>query len=208
MYPMSQRVGWPLTHPYESITEDHILSIFDPETPSLEGRRLIKRFAASMSQMASESQVPESAFETWGECFAKECMTMEEAEWVGNWYSMYHQRSPSLPYIMSALSRLRVAGELPEHMIAGYENLLAQKIIKFLHDEGVTPGESVNGLFVAAALSHLSTYRTSYPDIDRAYQRSELEGKARLSDWLADEVLDEIEAGVGELRNLKPILFS
>ncbi|HBP6379898.1 TPA: hypothetical protein L6A07_32520 [Pseudomonas aeruginosa] len=189
------------------ILEDGTLNLFGTETPSLEGRRLVKRFAESLRGLAEAERLPESSFETWGEVFAKESMTLEEAEWLGNWYSMYHQRGPSLGYIMFALRRLRAEGELPEHMIAGSEDLLAQKIIKFLHDEGVSPDIAVNSLFMAAALSHVAYYRKHHPSTDRAYVRSELEGKARVSDWLVDQVLDEVEAGVGDLKALKPILF-
>ena len=70
------------------------MNLFGTETPSLEGRRLVKRFAESLQGLAEAERLPESAFETWGEVFAKESMTLEEAEWLGNWYSMYHKRSP------------------------------------------------------------------------------------------------------------------
>lgn len=183
------------------------MNLLGPETPSLEGRRLVKKFAESLRGMAEAERLPESSFETWGECFAEGNMTLEEAEWLGNWYSMYHKRSPSLGYIMHALRRLRAEGELPEHMIAGSEDLLAQKIIKFLHDEGASGDNAVNSLFMAAALSHVAYYRKHHPSIDRVYLRTELEGKARVSDWLVDQVLDEVEAGVGDLKALKPILF-
>ena len=64
----------------------------------------------------------------------------------------------------------------------------------------------ISGL--GATLAHLSLYRRKHKSVSRDYLRIEVEGMARMSDYAADEILDEIACGKGDLRTLGGYLFN
>ncbi|WP_122564444.1 hypothetical protein [Pseudomonas viridiflava] len=72
---------------------------------------------------------------------------------------------------------------------------------------GLSADGCAQAIILAGTFANLSHYRRSLPGIDRAYQRQEIEGMARMSDYAADEILDEIASGNGDLKSLGPYLF-
>jgi hypothetical protein len=99
------------------------------------------------------------------------------------------------------------SGSLPPHRLAATIERNAMAILHAAENLGLSADDSAQAIILAGTLAHLSHYRRSFPTIDRAYQRQEVEGTARMFDYVADEILDEIANGKGELKSLGLYLF-
>ncbi|MBD8792744.1 hypothetical protein IFR09_23045 [Pseudomonas syringae] len=182
------------------------MNIFD-EPVSLAGYQLVKAFAACLSSFPEEEQVPKSAFDMWSAPLAETGASEDQMRKVGEWYALHHKTAPSLLYVLGAVRKLVLNGSLPRHRLAGTIERNAMAILHAAEKLGLSADGCAQAIILAGALAHLSHYRRSLPGIDRAYQRQEIEGMARMSDYAADEILDEIASGTGDLKSLGPYLF-
>lgn len=98
-------------------------------------------------------------------------------------------------------------GSLPHHRLAGTIERNAIAILHAAEKLGLPADGCAQAIILAGTLAHLSHYLRSLPGIDRAFQRQEIEGMARMSDYAADEILDEIASGNEDLKSLGPYLF-
>ncbi|QTD35567.1 hypothetical protein [Pseudomonas fluorescens] len=182
------------------------MNIFD-EPVSLAGYQLVKAFAGCLSSFPEEEQVPKSAFDMWSAPLAETGASEDQMRQVGEWYALHHKTAPSLPYVLGATRKLVLNGSLPRHRLAGTIERNAMAILHAAETLGLSADGCAQAIILAGTLAHLSHYRRSLPGIDRAYQRQEIEGMARMSDYAADEILDEIASGNGDLKSLGPYLF-
>ncbi|MCY0111575.1 hypothetical protein NQF78_25040 [Pseudomonas monsensis] len=182
------------------------MNIFD-ESVSLAGCQLVKAFAACLSSFPEEEQIPKSAFDMWSAPLAETGASEDQMRQVGEWYALHHKTAPSLPYVLGAARKLVLNGSLPRHRLAGTIERNAMAILHAAETLGLSADGCAQAIILAGTLAHLSHYRRSLPGIDRAYQRQEIEGMARMSDYAADEILDEIASGNGDLKSLGPYLF-
>ncbi|MDZ3829792.1 hypothetical protein BK669_00655 [Pseudomonas fluorescens] len=182
------------------------MNIFD-ESVSLAGYQLVKAFAACLSSFPEEEQIPKSAFDMWSAPLAETGASEDQMRQVGEWYALHHKTAPSLPYVLGAARKLVLNGSLPRHRLAGTIERNAMAILHAAETLGLSADGCAQAIILAGTLAHLSHYRRSLPGIDRAYQRQEIEGMARMSDYAADEILDEIASGNGDLKSLGPYLF-
>lgn len=182
------------------------MNIFD-EPVSFAGFQLVKVFAACLSSFQEDDQVPKSSFDMWSAPLAETGASEDQMRQVGEWYALHHKTAPSLPYVLGAARKLVLSGSLPRHRLAGTIERNAMAILHAAEKLGLSADDSAQAIILAGTLAHLSHYRRSFPRIDRAYQRQEVEGMACLSDYAADEILDEIASGKGDLKSLGPYLF-
>lgn len=126
---------------------------------------------------------------------------------VGQWFAQHHQTCPSLPYTIHAVRALKANGLLPPNRLASKIDRNAMNILKALEGMGISADDCAQSLILAGTLAHLATYRRQHPHVDRQYLRLEVEGIARMCDYMADEILDEVERGQGDLRDLGECLF-
>jgi hypothetical protein len=177
------------------------------EPISLEGIKLVRIFAACLAHLPEERGLPQSAHEIWSMPLSEAKVTEAQMLTVGNWYAEHHLTGPSLPYVLHALRTLKSNGSLPTSRLAGKIERNAMNVLKSLEGMGISTEECAQSLMLAGTLAHLAVYRRKHPDVDRSYLRNEVEGLARMSDYMADEILDEIERGQGDLQDLRPVLF-
>ncbi|MGA4480887.1 hypothetical protein ACPA2N_22280 [Ectopseudomonas hydrolytica] len=182
------------------------MNLFD-EPVSLLGTKLVRAFAKQLESMPEDCRLPQSSFDTWSAPLAETNATESQMTVLGVWYAKHHKTCPSLPYIRQAAITLVSEGALPDHRIANRIERDALAILKTAELLGMSADDCANALVLAGALAHLSTYRRRHPDVDRAYLRMEIEGIARMSDYVADEILDEIQQNKGDLRALREYLF-
>ncbi|EPA99482.1 hypothetical protein [Pseudomonas sp. G5(2012)] len=182
------------------------MNIFD-EPVSLAGFQLVKAFAASLGNFPEDVQLPKSSFDTWSAPLAETGASEDQMRQVGEWYALHHKTAPSLPYVLGAARRLVLSGSLPPHRLATTTERNAMAILHAAEKLGLSADDSAQAIILAGTLAHLSHYRRSFSGIDRAYQRQEVEGMARMSDYAADEILDEIASGKGDLKSLGLYLF-
>ena len=182
------------------------MNLFD-EPVSLLGTKLVRAFAKQLESMPEECQLPQSCFDIWSAPLAETNASESQMTALGVWYAKHHKTCPSLPYIRQAAITLVSEGALPDHRIANRIERDALAILKTAELLGMSADDCANALVLAGALAHLSTYRRRHPDVDRTYLRMEIEGIARMSDYVADEILDEIQQNKGDLRALREYLF-
>lgn len=182
------------------------MNIFE-EPVSLTGFQLVKTFAAQLSHLPEERQLPQTSFDMWSAPLAETGANLDEMRLVGEWYAKHHQTGPSLGYIIHAAQELKLRGSLPPHRIAGEIERNAMAILLAAQQLGLSAGENAQAIMLAGTLAHLSLYRRKHPHVGREYLRTEIEGMARMSDYVADEILDEIAAGVGDLKELDKYLL-
>lgn len=182
------------------------MNLFD-EPVSLEGIKLVKTFASCLASLSEDRQLPQKSFSIWATPMAESGASEAEMQQVGVWFGKHHQTPPSLPYILLAVRVLKDKGELPPHRIATRQVLEAMEILNAVEKLGIVSGDSAQSLILAGTLAHLALYRKQFPNVDRAYLRTDVEGMARMSDYFADEILDEIQRGEGDLKALEPYLF-
>lgn len=183
-----------------------MLSLFD-EPVSLKGIRLIKAFTACLAGLEEERQIPQASLSAWATPIAESGASEAEMQQVGTWFAKHHQTPPSLSYILFAVRVLKNKGELPPHRMATPQMLEAMEILRAVERLGISSDDSGQSLILAGTLAHLAFYRQQYPNVNRTYLRNEIEGMARMSDAVADEILDEIQRGEGDLKSLEPYLF-
>jgi hypothetical protein len=175
---------------------------------SLEGIKLVRIFSACLERLPEEQRLPQSAHEVWSMPLSEAQVTEAQMITVGNWYAQHHRTGPSLPYVLRAVRALKAKGSLPPNRLAGKVERNAMLILQALGGMGISPEDCAQSLMLAGTLAHLAVYRHKYPTVDRHLLRSEVEGLARMSDYMADEILDEIEQGQGDLQGLRDILFN
>ena len=177
------------------------------EPVSLMGTKLVRAFAARLTTLPESCQLPQKSFDIWSKPLADTGATEDQMELVGTWFAQNHSTSPSLPYIIRAARTLIANGALPPHRLSNSDERKAMAILKATEALGISADECTNALMLAGSLAYLAMYRRTMPDVDREYLRSEIEGIARTCDYCADEILDEIQGGVGELKALGEYLF-
>jgi hypothetical protein len=182
-------------------------SLFGKEPVSLPHLRMVKRLAELLDPLGEGARLPEEYHEAWAGHFKSEGVTKEEAEKIGQWYIKHHTICPSIPGVFTALRFLREHKTLPNQRLAGPTEVLAGELLQFLRKRGVDLHEGVRALAQASALAQVASYRTVSPSTDRSYVKSELEGVARLADFFADDILNEVHRGVGSLAHLQDYLF-
>lgn len=182
------------------------MNVFN-EPVSLTGFQLVKAFAACLTHLPKNQQVPKESFGVWSAPLSETGANEAQMRQVGQWYVMHHQTAPSLPYIIGAAQDLVKNGALPPHRIAGEIERNAMAILHAAQHLGLSADNSAQAIILAGTLAHLSLYRRSFPNIGRKHLRTEVEGLARQSDYFADEILDEIASGKGELKSLGPYLL-
>jgi hypothetical protein len=182
------------------------MNIFD-EPVSLTGFQLVKTFATCLSSFPEDQKVPKSSFDMWSAPLAETGASEDQMRLIGEWYALHHKTAPSLPYVLRAARKLVLSGSLPPHRLAATVELNAMAILLAAEKLGLSADDSAQAIILAGTLAHLSHYRRSFPRIDRTYLRQEVEGMARVSDYAADEILDEIASGKGDLKSLGQYLF-
>lgn len=182
------------------------MNIFD-EPVSLAGFQLVKAFAACLSSFPEDVQLPKSSFDTWSAPLAETGASEDQMRQVGEWYALHHKTAPSLPYVLGAARKLVLSGSLPPHRLGATVERNAMAILLAAEKLGLSADDNAQAIILAGTLAHLSHYRRRFPGIDRAYRRQEIEGMARMSDYAADEILDEIASGKGDLKSLGQYLF-
>lgn len=183
------------------------MNIFD-EPVSLKGFQLVKAFAARLIHLPDEQQLPQKSFDIWSAPLAETGASEAQMELVGDWYALHHQTGPSLGYIIHAAQELQLRGSLPPHRLAGQIERDAMAILLAAQQLGLSADDSAQAIMLAGTLAHLSLYRRKHPKVDRGYLRLEVEGMARMADYTADEILDEIAGGKGDLKALGGYLFN
>lgn len=182
------------------------MNIFD-EPVSLSGFQLVKAFAGALIHRPEDQQVPKASFDMWSAPLDETGANEAQMRQVGEWFAQHHQTAPSLPYIIGAAKELVQNGSLPPHRLAGKIERDAMAILHAAQQLGLSADDSAQAIILAGTLAHLALYRRSYPNVGREYLRIEVEGLARQSDYFADEILDEIANGKGELKTLGPYLL-
>lgn len=182
------------------------MNIFE-QPVSLIGFQLVKAFAARLASLPEEQQLPQTSFDMWSAPLAETGATVAQMELVGDWYALHHQTGPSLGYIIGAAQDLKLRGSLPPHRMAGKTERDAMAILLAAQQLGLSADECGQAIMLAGTLTHLAHYRRKYPNVGRDYLRLEVEGMARMSDYVADEILDEIANGKGDLKALGGFLF-
>lgn len=182
------------------------MKLFD-EPVSLLGTKLVRAFAKQLESMPEDCQLPQSSFDIWSAPLAETNASEDQLSEVGVWYAKHHKTAPSLPYIRHAAFTLVSEGSLPEHRIANHIEKDALAILKTAELLGMPASDCANAFILAGVLAHLSTYRRRHPHVSRPYLRMEIEGIARMSDYVADEILDEIQQNKGDLRALREYLL-
>ena len=177
------------------------------EPISLEGVKLVKAFAACLADLAEDRQLPRESFAIWSMPLSETLATEAEMQVVGQWFAQRHKTCPSLPYIIHAVRTLKANGALPPNRLAKEVDRNAMNILKALEGMGISADDCAQSLMLAGTLAHLASYRRQHPYIDRQYLRLEVEGIARMCDYMADEILDEVQSGQGDLRELGICLF-
>ena len=178
-----------------------------PDEPvNLIGFQLVKAFAARLYQLPTEQQVPKTSFKTWSAPLAETGASESQMREVGNWFAQHHQTAPALPYVICATRELQLYGSLPAHRLAGPLERNAMAILLAAQQLGLSPDDGAQAFMLAGALTHLSVHRPI--QLDRGFLTRELEGMARLADYAADEILDEIQDGKGALKELGQYLYS
>lgn len=182
------------------------MNVFD-EPVSLSGFQLVKTFASCLIHLPEDRQLPKSSFDMWSAPLAESGANESQMRQVGEWFAQHHQTAPSLPYVLGAIQKLLQSGALPHHRLAGKIERDAMAILHAAQQLGLSADDSAQAIILAGTLAHLAMYRRSYPNVGREYLRTEVEGLARQSDYFADEILDEIAKGKGELRPLGAYLL-
>ncbi|HBO2935105.1 TPA: hypothetical protein L4R50_000099 [Pseudomonas aeruginosa] len=193
--------------PFHSVqAQESDLNPFE-EPVSLQGTKLVRAFAAQLEAMPEDCRLPQKAFDAWSMPLAETGASEIQLQEVGAWYAKHHKTCPSLPYIIRAARTLVSEGALPPHRIANRMEKDALAILKTAELLGMSSDDCAQALILAGTLAHLAVYRRSLPDIDRSHQLNEVEGIVRMCDYVADEILDEIRNGQGDLRALREYLF-
>lgn len=177
------------------------------EPVSLKGTKLVRAFSVRLNTLPESCQLPQKSFDKWSTPLAKTGATEAQMGQVGAWYVQHHSTGPSLPYIARATRTLIANGALPPHRLSNRDKRKAMAILKATAALGISAEDCANALILAGTLAHLAMYRRTIPELNREYLRSEVEGIARMSDYAADEILDEVQDGYGELKSLGEYLF-
>lgn len=183
------------------------MNIFE-EPVSLMGYQLVKAFAAQLAHLPEEQQLRQSSYDMWSTPLAETGASEAQMKLVGEWYATNHQTTPGLGYVLRATQVLLSRGSLPEHRLAGTIELNAMAILLAAQQLGLSTDDCGQAIMLAGTLAHLSLYRRKHKGVSRDYLRIEVEGMARMSDYAADEILDEIACGKGDLRALGGYLFN
>lgn len=178
------------------------------EPVNLQGIKLVRALASTLAHLPENRQLPQKSFEIWSGHLAQLGVSESEMKQIGVWFAEHYQTPPAIPTIAHAASVLLDQGSLPPHRIASPMELNAMALLKAARDLGLMPDECAQSLMLAGTLAHLSNYRQRHPTVDRQYLGTEVEGIARQCNFYADEILDEIQQGKGELRELGSYLFS
>jgi hypothetical protein len=182
-------------------------SLFGNDPVSLPHLRMVKRMAELLEPLGENARLPEVHHEGWAGHFQSQGMTKDESEKIGQWYIKHHTICPSIPEVFTALRFLREHNSLPSQRLAGSTEILAGQLLQFLRKNGVELLDGVRALAQASALAQVAYYRTDSPSTDRGHVKSEFEGIARLADYFADDILNEVQQGVGSLAHLEHYLF-
>lgn len=182
-------------------------SLFGNEPVSLPHLRMVKRMAELLAPLGENARLAEEHHESWAGHFKSQGMTKDESEKIGQWYIKHHTICPSIPDVFKALRFLREHKSLPNQRLAVSTEILAGQLLQFLRRNGVELHEGIRALAQASALAQVAYYRTDSPSTDRSYVKSEFEGIARLADYFADDILNEVRQGVGSLAHLEHYLF-
>ncbi|NVL49876.1 hypothetical protein F2S72_09000 [Pseudomonas syringae pv. actinidiae] len=182
------------------------MNIFE-EPVSLTGYQLVKAFAACLIHLPEDQQIHKSSFDIWSAPLAETGASEGQMRQVGEWFALHHQTAPSLPYVIGATQKLMQLGALPPHRIAGKIERDAMAILHAAEQLGLAADDIAQAVMLAGTLAHLATYRRSYPHVGRAYLGIEVEGLARQSNYVADEILDEVATSKGDLKSLGPYLL-
>jgi len=177
------------------------------EPVSLNGIKLMRAFTARLADLPVHCRVSRRSFSSWSAQLARTGVTEAQMTEVGYWYVAHHRSSPPLPYILNAVRHLLNTGTLPSHRLATDTELDAMAILQATERLGVPPPRNAQALMLAGALSHAAHFARSMPGVNRSHVRAKLERTARHSDHLADEILNEIATGRGELQALAGYLF-
>lgn len=182
------------------------MNLFD-EPVSLKGTKLVRAFAEQLKVMPEEYWLAKESFDLWSTPLAETGASESQMAEVGAWYVQHHRTAPALPRIIVAARTLVSNGSLPSHRIASRLEKDALAILKAAEALGMSADNCAQALILAGTLAHLSVYRRRMPSIDRSYQGSEIAGIANMSDYVADEILDEISHGRGELVEVREFLL-
>ncbi|EPG9350573.1 hypothetical protein ACKU3Z_029630 [Pseudomonas aeruginosa] len=180
---------------------------FSEQPVSLPHLRMVKKLADQLKGFEESNRLPVEYHETWARCFQEIQITEAEADVIGKWYVQHHSICPSIPYVNIALKFLREHRTLPNQRIACKTELLAGEILGFLSERRIELHEATRALAQASALTQLAYYRNESPYTDRDDVKGELEGIARLADFFADDILNEVQQGTGSLAYLEKYLI-
>lgn len=183
-------------------------SILNNGPVSLPHLRMVKRFAEHIELLGENGRLPDEHQPAWAGYFQQNDMTMQEADSIGAWYAKHHTICPSISDVMSGLRFLRKHKTMPSQRLACNTEVLAGALLQFLSERQIELHEATRALSMASALAHGAYYRMETPDIEREYVRSEFEGIARMADFLADDILNEVRQGAGSLGELECYLFN
>ena len=167
----------------------------------------MRALAAALAGLPEDRQIPKTSFEIWSGHMSELGTTEEEMSQVGEWFCQHYQTAPSVATVSHAVEWLHKHGSFPEHRMASQIDLNAMALLKAAELLGLCSYELAQSLMLAGTLTHLATYRRKFPKIDRHYIGTEVEGIARQCNYFADEILDEVQQGKGQLRDLDGILF-
>lgn len=144
--------------------------------------------------MPEHCHLPQDCFDIWSMPLSETGISEAQIAQVGAWYAQHHKTVPSLPYITNASIILKKNGSLPEQRIIQSHETQALKLIQQAEKLGLSGHDCARALLFAGTLTHVATYRSS-SKTDREDILGEALGVVRLSDYYADEILDDIEAG-------------
>lgn len=157
--------------------------------------------------MPEDCQLPQQAFDTWSAPLAETGASESQIVEVGVWYAQHHKTAPALPHILRVTRKLLADGSLPPHRLVSEREQAAMALLRAAEQLGLDTDDCAAALLLAGTLAHHATYRRSVPDIEREDLSTLLMGIVRLCDYSADEILDEIQAGRGQLAERQSYLF-
>ena len=168
--------------------------------------RLVKRLNDHLTNLGDEC-ICEDVQEAWAGHFKEMAITQDEVDIIGPWYNKHYSIGISIPSLYQYVEHLRAHSTLPDQRIPSRTENDVASILKACAALGLERYNLSDALFQAAALVHHANYRADLPNIDSAYIRREIEGRARLADYFSHDILDEAQQGIGAAAKLQKTLF-
>lgn len=179
------------------------MGFFDEKPIPIEGLRMIRRLVELLAALPEAEHLAQQHHEAWAGYLVDAGIKLNEIEAFGAWYPQYHTIHPAFGQVVQGAQYLRKHGSLPPHRIPCEVEILAGQLINTVESAGFSDGTSVNALLLAATLLHRRDYQRLDNNVDKDGIAEELAGTVRVSMYISDDILTEINRGTGALGHLR-----